>query len=305
MVSLVGQTTTMLVRIWLLRIAWVMLPLTAGAGASDAIATFADAPRVVAAVLLWASWGAGSVAVLAPRPAGLTFLRVVAPAYALLAVAALADGRATGWAGGGAVAAGVAVAVLVALPDIALAAVNAIAYGDEQRFPLRVPPALFLGPLPLARALVVTATVAGPLLLADGRVVLGIVALGVGAPVVVVGVRALHGLSRRWMVLVPAGVVVVDPMTLAEPVLFLRRHVRTLRATDSSERVGAEGLDLRLGSALGNVRIELGEAAEMVRTNRGRRGGVTIRAACVLVAVVQRDRFLATALARRVRVEPR
>ena len=69
------------VRVWLLRIAWITLPLTAGAAADDFIATFNDAPRVVAALLLLGSWGAGVVAVLAPRPVGLTFLRAVAPTY--------------------------------------------------------------------------------------------------------------------------------------------------------------------------------------------------------------------------------
>lgn len=295
----------MLVRIWVLRIAWVTLPLTAGAGAGDAIASFDDAPHVVAAVLLWASWGAGTVALLAPRPAGLTLVRAVAPAYVVLAIAALATGKTTGLTGWGAVAAGIVVAVLTSLPHIARAAANGIAYGDEERFPLRVPPALFLGPLPLARVLVVAATAAGPLLLADGKVVLGAITLVVGVPVVVVGARALHGLSRRWLVLVPAGVVVVDPMTLAEPVLLVRRHVRALRASEPSVGVADGVLDLRLGSALGNVLIDLDEKAEMVRTNRGGRGGITTQTAHLLVAVVQRREFLEMAAARRVRVEVR
>ncbi len=295
----------MTVRIWLLRIAWITLPLTAGAAADDFVATFDDAPRVVAAVFLLGSWGAGVVALLAPRPAGLTMLRTVAPAYVVVAIAALAAGETSGFSGWGAVVACVVVAVLTAFPDIARAAANGIAYGDEQRFPLRVPPTLFLGPLPLARGLVVAATVAGPLLLADGEIALGITALAVGGPIAVFGARALHALSRRWLVLVPAGVVVVDPMTLAEPVLFIRRHVRALRAAEPSASIPDDVLDLRLGAAFGNVLIDLDEAAEMVRTNRGKRGGVATSTAHLMVAVVQRTEFLETAAARRVRVEVR
>jgi hypothetical protein len=294
-----------LVRIWLLRLAWVTLPLSAGAAAGDAIAGFDDAPRVVAAVLLWLSWGAGAVALLAPRPAGLTLLRAVAPAYAVLAIAAAVAGTTHGLAGWGAVAGAGITAVLTSMPDIARAAANGIAYGDEERFPLRVPPALFLGPLPLARALVVGAVAAGPLLIADGSVVIGLIALAVGGGVVAIGARALHGLSRRWLVLVPAGVVVVDPMTLAEPVLFVRRHVRALRPSEPSAAIADDALDLRLGSTLGNVLIDLDESAEMVRTNRGGRGGVTVQAARLLVAVTQRSEFLAIASSRRVRVEVR
>ena len=293
----------MTVRIWLLRIAWITLPITAGAAADDFIATFDEAPRVVAAVLLLGSWGAGVVALLAPRPVGLTFLRAVAPTFAVLAIAALASEGVDGLSGWGAVAACLVVAVLTALPDIARAAANGIAYGDEERFPLRVPPALFLGLLPLARGLVVTATVAGPLLLADGEIALGIAALVVGAPVVYFGSRALHGLSRRWLVLVPAGVVVVDPMTLAEPVLFIRRHVRALRAADPPASIPDGVLDLRLGAAFGNVLIDLDEEAEMVRTNRGNRGGVATHTAHLMVAVSQRAEFLQSAAGRRVRVQ--
>lgn len=301
------------VRIWLLRIAWLTLPLTAGAAADDFIATFDDAPRVVAAVLLLGSWGAGVVAVLAPRPIGLTFLRTVAPAYAVLALLApivrstplgsiqetseLAD-----W---GVLAACLVVAVLTALPDIGRAAANGIAYGDEERFPLRVPPALFLGPIPLARGLVVAAAGAGPLLLADAEIPLGIAALAVGGPIAFFGARALHGLSRRWLVLVPAGVVVVDPMTLAEPVLFVRRHVRALRAAEPAASIPDDVLDLRLGAAFGNVMIDLDEDAEMVRTNRGKRGGVATRTSHLTVAVGERAAFLDAAAARRVRVEAR
>ncbi len=293
------------VRVWLARIAWITLPLTAGAAADDFIATFDDALQVVAAVLVLGSWGAGVVAVLAPRPAGLTLLRTVAPAYLMLAIVALAAGESHGLSGWGAVAASLVVAVLVALPDIARAAANGIAYGDEQRFPLRVPPALFLGPLPIARGLVVAATAAGPLLLADGEIELGIAALVLGGPVVYFGARALHGLSRRWLVLVPAGVVVVDPMTLAEPVLFIRRHVRALRAAEPPAGIPDGVLDLRLGAAFGNVLIDLDEKAEMVRTNRGNRGGVATHTAHLMVAVTQRSAFLEAAAARRVPLEVR
>jgi hypothetical protein len=201
------------------------------------------------------------------------------------------------------VAACTVVATLGALPDVTRAAANGIAYGDEERFPLRVPPALFFGPLPLARAFVVGAAAAGPLLLADGETVLGAIALVVGAPVVVIGARVLHGLSRRWLVLVPAGVVVVDSMTLAEPVLFVRRHVRGLRPSEPAANIPDDVLDLRLGATLGNVLIDLDDTAEMVRANRGGRGGVTVKTTRLLVAVTQRAAFLAMASARRVRVE--
>ena len=208
--------------------AWVTLPLTAGPAASAALDSWAEAPRVAAAALLWSAWAGGLLATLAPRPQTLTALRVIAPAFVVAAVLAAIDGSGSTLAIVGALVATFVCALLASGHDIASAAANSIAYGDEQRFPLRVPPALFLGPLPLARLLVAAAVVAPVLLLADGDLVLGLAALVVGAAVVYLLSRSLASLSRRWAVLVPAGFVVVDPLTLADPVLFLREHVRHL-----------------------------------------------------------------------------
>ena len=92
--------------------------------------------------------------------------------------------------------------------------------------------------------------VAPVLLLADGAIVLGVVALLVGAVLVYLLSRSLDSLSRRWAVLVPAGFVVVDPLTLADPVLFLREHIRHAGAGAPATAPDAV-LDLRLGAGAG------------------------------------------------------
>ena len=238
-----------------------------GAAASDAISSWSTGPRVVAEVLLWGAWAVGLLATVAPRPAGLTAIRTIAPAFAVLAVAAAIWADTTALAAGGAVAATVVAMVLASGNELAIAAANSIAYGDEQRFPLRTPPGLFVGPLPLARALVVAGVAGGPLLLADGRIVLGLVALVVGVPVALLLVRSLHGLSRRWLVLVPAGVVVVDPLTLADPVLFVREHVLSMRGVDGAAPVPAGVLDLRLGATAGSTAVTFDEEADLLRAD--------------------------------------
>lgn len=293
------------IRRWGLAAIWLVLPLAAGPAAGDALDGWADAPQVVAAVVLWSAWGVGLVAILAPRPVGLTALRTIAPAFAVGAVAVLLSGDADGAAAWGAVAATIAAAALAADHEIAVAAANGIAYGDEERFPLRVPPGLFLAPLPLARAALVAGIVAGPLLLADEQVIAGIVALVVGLPVAVVAARALHGLSRRWTILVPAGLVVLDPLTLADPTLFVRRHIRALRAAPVDGEPADGAVDLRLGATLGSTELVLDGDTDIVRASRGRHGGQTVMATALLVAVVRRDDLLETASRRRVRVEGR
>jgi hypothetical protein len=241
------------------------------------------------------------LATLAPRPITLTVLRVVAPAFVIGAVLVAIDGEASTVALVGALVATCVCGVLASGHDIASAAANALAYGDEQRFPLRLPPALFLGPLEGARLLVMAGVVAPVLLLADGDIVLGVAALLVGAGVVYVFGRSLHSLSRRWAVLVPAGFVIVDSLTLSDPTLFLREHVRRL-TPEPPARAPEDALDLRLGAGAGSVSAHFDEPVELARAARGRRGGTAVTTDQIRFAVVRREEFLRLAAGRRLPV---
>jgi hypothetical protein len=287
------------VRLAPVRAVWLALPLTSGPAASHALAGWPTAPRVLGAVFLWLAWGAGVVALLAPRPAGLTIVRVIAPAFGLLAIVALARDDASTLSAIGAVAGTVAASALVAEPVLALASANGIVYGDERRFPLRTPPALYLGPVPVARAAVAAGPVTGPLLLADGELLWGLVALALGFPLALLAFRSLQELARRWFVLVPAGVVVVDPMTLADPVLVVRRRVRVLGPRPATDPVAEDVADLRLGATLGTLLVGLDGSIDVVRRGRGRRPDQTVQPEGLLVAVAARRELLATAARRR------
>ena len=184
--------------------------------------------------------------------------------------------------------------VLASGHDIAIAAANAIAYGDELRVPLRVPPALFLAPLPLARALVVVGVAARtaaarrrPHRARRRR------ARGRRPPWPSCWHARSTRLSRRWAVLVPAGFVVVDPMTLADPVLFLREASCGMQARRRRDRAPDGVLDLRLGATMGSVSLSFDQVAELFRAGRGRRAdrdGDDRRD--LLIAVVRRDEML-------------
>jgi hypothetical protein len=287
--------------LWLLRVAWITLPVTAGPAASASLESWSDGPRIAAAVLLWAAWACGLLATLAPRPMSLTALRVIAPAFVIAAVLAAIDGDASTLAIVGGIVATLVSAVFASGHDIASAAANSIAYGDEQRYPLRVPPALFLGPLPGARLVVMAGVVAPVLLLADGRIVVGVAALLVGAGLVYLLSRSLDSLSRRWAVLVPAGFVVVDPLSLADPTLFLREHVRHV-APEPATAAPDGVLDLRLGAGAGSVSVRFDEPVDLTRAARGRHGGATVTTIEIMVAVARRDEMLRRAAERRLPV---
>src|SRR4051812_35908657 len=75
--------------LWSARVAWVVLPFTAGIAYADVFDHWSRASTAVATIMLWAAWFAGAVALLAPRPWGFAVLRVVAPTA--VATVALAD----------------------------------------------------------------------------------------------------------------------------------------------------------------------------------------------------------------------
>jgi hypothetical protein len=280
---------------WCARGAWIALPFTLGFALADELGDWSTAPKVLATVLLWLAWGAGAVALFAPRPWGFSVLRVVAPSAVV--VAALA----------GAPAATKTVGIVVALfacvltlgAPIARTCANSIAYGDEDRYPLSVPLTIAIAPLPIAVALVALGAVTGPLLLADGRIVAGIVAVIVGFPLAVLAANSVQALSRRWLVLVPAGVVVVDSLTLGDPTLMPREQIAALDASTSPH---PDLLDLRLAAARGTITITLREPAYFAR-RRGRANVDVITATAVRTAVVDRSALLAARQRRRLPVD--
>lgn len=288
--------------LWLVRAAWASLPLTAGPAAAGALDDWSAPPRTLAEVYLWAAWAIALVALLAPRPVGLTVVRIVAPSFVVLAVVVLVTGVADRAEAGIALAAAlVAAALALALPAVSLACANGVAYGDERRYPLRIPTGLWLGPVPVAPLLIAAGVSAGPLLLADARLG-GIAAVVVGLPIAAFAARSLHSLSRRWVVLVPAGLVLVDPLTLPDPVLFLRERIHSLRELPRGERVPAGALDLRLGVTIDSTAMMLDRPTEFLQARRGRRGSVPVQSIDIRFAPVDRRELLATAAARRIRV---
>jgi hypothetical protein len=281
--------------LWCARLAWAVLPATTGGAIGDALDGWPTGPARLATVLLWTAWGAGLLPLLAPRPWGLTLLRVVAPVAVACAFLSITS---TSAASAAIAVASSALAAALALSDpVAVAAGNALAYGDEVRFPMRIPTPLLIGPVPLAIALVAAGAVAGPLLLADAKVIAGIACTIVGVSVAWLVVRALDALSRRWVVLVPAGIAIVDPLTLLEPVLVRRDSVRRVhRVPGQSLPDGV--LDLRLGTLVGGIEIALDPPVTFGR-RRGRVDGHLVEPGGVVVSTTRPDAFLALAAKRR------
>lgn len=218
---------------WAFRGLWVVLPVAAGPALGAALDGRNDSVALVASVILWLGWAAVLVASLVPSTVGLTVLRMLAPAAGVATAWAVVVGTDAdfGEVGVGDVVGLVvtaAAAVVAMAPSVGDAFVDGSSYGPERRFALRVPAPVLLGPLELTWAIALAGVLTGPLLLAAEQWVAGVAALLVGLPLAFWAVRSLHALSRRWLVFVPGGLVIHDPLTVTESVLMPKTMVAHL-----------------------------------------------------------------------------
>ncbi len=256
------------VPLWIVRLAWIVLPFLAWAGIGVALDGASSAASIVVATVAWAVWAVVLVATAMVRPVALVILRLLVPlAPAATAVGLLVAAGNDSLAAGDAAtirsllgfAAGVVAAVTIMLPSTGSHFLNGDSYGDEQRFGLRCPGALVitLGPLWL---LGVALPAAGMAWVAAERWALGVAALIVGV-LFAVWLWAVAGrLARRFVVFVPAGLTLVDPLALAEPVLFARNRTSAIgpaAATPQATAAGADGERLDLSGAALGLAIEL------------------------------------------------
>jgi hypothetical protein len=279
---------------WVVRAVWAVLPFTLGSPLASALGERSRAVQVVASGGLWAAWAAVLAATLVPHPVSLTLLRAAAPSAVVAAIVAAVAGHGSALAVGSAAV----VLALALLPEIGAHFVNGPAYPNERRFPLRVPAPLYLGVLPLAWALAVGGPVAGVLLLAARQWVAGGLVTAASVPLGWVLWRSLHGLSRRWLVFVPAGLVLHDPMKLVDPVLFQRKVVAHLRVAEG----GTDALDLTQRAPGLALELALREEVPMLLLRPGRRGGEPVRAERLLFTPTRPGAVLAEAASRRLPV---
>jgi len=258
---------------WSVRLLWLVLPFTLGDLIGDAVDGRSGPVVWTVAIGAWLVWLAGLVTSLVPLPQLLVVLRVLAPLPLAvgLAAALVETPGVTGWLG---LVAAAVLAVTANSAEVGMDHLNGTSYGDERRLPLRPPGILLLGPIPLLWAAMTLLPVTGALLLAARQWALGALALLAGAAAAWFGARALLRLTRRWLVLVPAGATLVDAFALTEPVLMRRSDIVRLgpapadtAATDLT--VGATGLIVEVAlrepqTFLPSVRR--GETATPVRT---------------------------------------
>ncbi|HTN79223.1 MAG TPA: hypothetical protein VMK16_06100 [Acidimicrobiales bacterium] len=262
---------------WVARAVWALLPLAVVAPLAVGLSDRSAAVAAAVAIALWGGWAIVLGAMFVPTAVTLTIVRVLAP-VSIVAIVVL--GPHAGWDIGDsiALASAIVATVLCFLPAVGAVFLHGLAYGDEERVALRAPGLLLLGPIELSWALMVASGAVGPLLLAARQWVAGAVLTAAGVVLIVALSRSLHALARRWLVFVPAGVVVHDPIGLADPVLLTRARVQSFGPAPA----GSDATDLTVAAPGLAIEIALTARTEMV-LRRGRSGAVPAVASAVLV----------------------
>lgn len=211
------------------RAAWLALAVVPGAldgGGASALSVW----------MVWAAWAAVALSVLLAHPVSLTTCRFVVPLLTLHSAWILADaGSDATW--GAVVGAVIHVAVTAVVFTSAYGATHAqaAAYGHERRHLLRPPVSVIL---PVVLLWVSVAAAAAVAVHADALVTAGVAA---AVFVVLLGFSLRRGvvLARRWLVFVPAGIAVHDPLVLRDTFMVRNHDVRALQPVSS----GTEAFD--------------------------------------------------------------
>ncbi len=283
--------------LWMLRAIWMVQPLAFVPVFRDACATLAGAGRMFVAMVAWGVWAVVLLATLVPSTVSVTIGRMVAPTLMVVTLICAVVGI-SGWK----VAAGLGASIIAMLAwfsgEVGVALAQGSAYGSEQRFPLK-PPVPLLVPMLISWLMTAAASISAVVLLANRLwVVGGLCLLTAVAAATFVGPR-FHQLARRWFVVVPAGVVVHDPMMLTENALFRSTQLAALHLAPSD----TEAADLTGGTAGVAVEIVLHQMDTIVRTGtRADPAGTALHVLSVLVSPTRPGKALRAAAARRLPV---
>jgi hypothetical protein len=190
---------------------------------NNALRQMSSLTGISSTVGIWLLWSIALLCTLVPSSSALTAIRLALPTiFVIVAAAAVAIGISSG------VAAALAISLLASLlifsGDIGDSFVQLAAYGDERRYLLRCPPAMLLVQV-LSWLVWLTLTIVAINLLASDALILGAIIAIAALLLAIVLPRRFHRFSRRWLVSVPAGLVIHDHVVLAETAMFMNNAV--------------------------------------------------------------------------------
>jgi hypothetical protein len=217
---------------------------------------FQSETRLITVFILWTIWAGLLLSVLVPSSSTLTALRLLAPAHTattLIVVSASATDSTSQFANFSTAILALAISVVATIAalsgDTGRYYVQLSAYGDERRFLLSCPMQMAIIQVVTWTVWFATGAISVTALTGDaayslGRLVIGITSGAVAILGCVVLPRRFHRFSRRWLVWVPAGIVLHDHVVLAETAMVSSRSILSVklwRPGDEPEPLNATG----------------------------------------------------------------
>lgn len=226
--------------VWALRVLVGCLPFI-GAEVSALLDGQSTSTQTTGTCLAWLVWGAIVIASFVTHPITLTLLRIGTPVVSsFLIVVAATQGASSLQIISAAV--GIAILLLSFSAELGGVYVQASAYGDEKRFALR-PPVVLITPVVIATLVVDVSIISAPLLLAENNWLVAAIALFGSIISVKYLIPRIHKLSRRWLVFVPAGLVVHDEIVLSMNLLIKKQDLNQMQlARDNSSAADLSAL---------------------------------------------------------------
>ena len=289
-----GEAVPVRVAPWLMRLTWVLTCAAAVVAISDALDGRSSMAVGAIGVGAWTIGGVVAVALIVPSTASLTLVRAAAPLAVVGGLATLIAG-ADGAASAAFLVAASINALTAASGEVGEAFVQASAYGDERRFPLR-PPVAVIVPAVVSWSVWCAALAGGALTLAASTWAVALPLLLIATGLTLFLTPRFHLLSRRWVVLVPAGLVLHDQFVLGDTLLVQRPALAGVELA----RAETHANDLT-GPASGHaVEVVLREPTTVILagTRRAPRGPTT-NVEAFLIAPTRPGRFLVAAGERR------
>lgn len=283
--------------LWLVRAIWLLQPLAFVPLLTHATKHLAQSGRILVGVASWAMWAAVLLAAFVPSTVSLTAARMMVPLQ-LTAVAVCATTGVTAvWLTAAAGASVVALLVWFS-GETGVAFAQGSAYGAEQRFPLK-PPVPLLIPMLVSWLVTAAAALSAIVLLANQIWIVGAVLLCIALTASRFVAPRFHQLARRWLVVVPVGLVVHDPMMLTENALFRSAQLAAVHLAPAD----TEAADLTGGTAGVVVEIVLHQLDTIVKTGtRDNPTGTALHVLSILVSPTRPGKALQAAAARRIPV---
>ena len=244
--------------IYVFRLAWIPIPLLGYEVFGSALSSKSASVQTTVALSLWILWSIVFLISLIPSASLLTVYRVVVPISVVASIWSSIEAEMNASSILLLFCSAICFSISL-LPSIGFWFINGSAYGDEVRIPLRAPGPLLLGPVPLAWIVVASSLIFSIIFLSSQKYVFGFIVFTIGSGLSYFSYRSLAALSQRWLVFVPAGVVLHDNMVLADPFLIRKSMIKGIGPALAS----TDGLDLTMSSIGMSLEVELYEPANL------------------------------------------